>query len=94
MSPICHLTRPLVQHRHVAALRHKFKGSDDEWAAVLSHFLLQQQPDLGQSGLLQCVRMVYTLKNKQLAISFRQDVQNIKVRHPIYPPFPIQHLSD
>ncbi|CAE7194568.1 hypothetical protein PTNB73_08596 [Pyrenophora teres f. teres] len=74
--------RPYVtslQHRHVAALRHKFKGSDDEWAAILSHFLLQQQPDIGQSDLLQGVRMVYQLKNKQLEISFRQHVQNIKV---------------
>ncbi|KAI1530742.1 XRCC4 domain containing protein [Pyrenophora tritici-repentis] len=68
-----------LQHRHVAALRHKFKGSDDEWAAILSHFLLQQQPDIGQSELLQGVRMVYQLRNKQLEISFRQHVQNIKV---------------
>ena len=91
MAAIRHLTQPLVQHHHVAALKHKFKGSNDEWVAVLSHFLLQQQPDIGQSDLLQRVRMVYTLKNKQLAISFRQDVQNIKVRHPIHP---IQNLAN
>jgi hypothetical protein len=45
----------------------------------VSHFLLQQQPQLGQAGLLEGLRIVYTLKNNNLALSFRQDVQNIKV---------------
>jgi hypothetical protein len=60
-------------------LKHKFKGSDDDWAAVLSHFLLQQQPGEGHAGLLDGVRMVYTLKSNKLELSFRHDVQGIKV---------------
>ncbi|KAI4923887.1 hypothetical protein J4E85_008044 [Alternaria conjuncta] len=68
-----------ITHRNLASLKHKFKGSDDEWAAVVSHFLLQQQPEIGQTDILDGVRMVYTLKNKNLELSFRQDVGNIKV---------------
>lgn len=45
----------------------------------MSHFLLQQQPEIGQTDILDGVRMVYTLKNKNLELSFRQDVGNIKV---------------
>jgi hypothetical protein len=60
-------------------LKHKFKGSDDEWAAVLSHFLLQQ-PAKDRNGILNDVRLVYKLKNN-LELSFRQDVQGIKVTH-------------
>jgi hypothetical protein len=60
-------------------LKHKFKGSDDEWATVLSHFLLQQQPEKGHAGILDGVRMVYALKKGKLELSFRQDVQGIKV---------------
>jgi hypothetical protein len=60
-------------------LKHKFKGSDDEWAAVLSHFLLQH-PANNKGTSLDGVRLVYTLKEKQLGLSLRQDVQGIKVR--------------
>jgi hypothetical protein len=59
-------------------LKHKFKGSDDEWAAVLSHFLLLQPASDKDSNILNGVRLVYTLK-EQLELSFRQDVQGIKV---------------
>jgi hypothetical protein len=62
-------------------LKRKFKGTDDEWATVLSHFLLQQPPEEGYAGILDGVRMVYTLKKKNLELSFRQDVQGIKVCH-------------
>jgi hypothetical protein len=62
-------------------LKRKFKGTDDEWATVLSHFLLQQPPEEGHAGILDGVRMVYTLKKKNLELSFRQDVQGIKVCH-------------
>lgn len=58
-------------------MKHKFKGTDDEWAAVLSHFLLQQ-PAKDHAVTLQGVRLVYTLKDS-LTLSFRQDVQGIKV---------------
>lgn len=73
-----------VRHRNIAALRHKFKGSDDEWAAILSHFLLQQPPEGAQAALLRGVRMLYTLKNGRLGLLFRQDIHAIKVR--TYPP--------
>ncbi|KAH7411747.1 hypothetical protein DE146DRAFT_253819 [Phaeosphaeria sp. MPI-PUGE-AT-0046c] len=66
-----------IQERNLAKLKHKFKGSDDEWAAVLSHFLLQQ-PAKDQASTLHGVRLVYTLKDR-LTLSFRQDVQGIKV---------------
>jgi hypothetical protein len=62
-------------------LKHKFKGSDDEWASILSHFLLQHPaPDAStsNSNSLDGVRLVYTLKD-DLTLSFRQDVQGIKV---------------
>lgn len=68
-----------IKHRNLGALKHKFKGSDHEWATIVSHFLLQQQPEVGEAALLDGIRMVYTLKNKSLELSFRKDVQNIKV---------------
>jgi hypothetical protein len=61
-------------------LKHKFKGSDDEWAAVLSHLLLQQP--VQDKGILRGVRLVYTLKD-DLELSFRRDVQGIKVRSSV-----------
>ncbi|OAL01651.1 hypothetical protein IQ06DRAFT_292499 [Phaeosphaeriaceae sp. SRC1lsM3a] len=66
-----------IQERNLAKLKHKFKGTDDEWAAVLSHFLLQQ-PAKDQPSILHGVRLVYTLKDS-LTLSLRQDVQGIKV---------------
>lgn len=75
-----HLLTPApVRYRNLAELQHKFKGTDDEWATILSHFLLMKQPASQHAHLLQGIRMVYTLKNGTLAISFRQDVQTIKV---------------
>lgn len=75
-----HLLTPVpVRYRNLAELQHKFKGTDDEWATILSHFLLMKQPASQHAHLLQGVRMVYTLKSGTLAISFRQDVQTIKV---------------
>ncbi|EMD87556.1 hypothetical protein COCC4DRAFT_133733 [Bipolaris maydis ATCC 48331] len=68
-----------IRYRNLAELQHKFKGTDDEWAAILSHFLLMKQPASQHAHLLHGVRMVYTLKSGTLAISFRQDVQTIKV---------------
>ena len=79
----CHATNPVtVKQRTLGKLKHKFKGNDDEWAVVLSHFLLQTQPEQSQIGLLDHVRMVYTLKGSNLELSFRQDVQGIKVSSP------------
>ncbi|KAF1835204.1 hypothetical protein BDW02DRAFT_548617 [Decorospora gaudefroyi] len=68
-----------IKHRNLAKLKHKFKGSDDEWVIVLSHFLLQQPPEEEKAAILNGVRMIYTLKNNNLELSFRQDVQGIKV---------------
>jgi hypothetical protein len=60
-------------------LRHKYKGTDKEWETLLSHFLLQTQPEGGDASILDNVRIVYTLQNDELTISFRQDVKGIKV---------------
>lgn len=67
-----------VKQRDLAKLKLKFRGSEDEWTAVLSHFLLQQ-PVKDKGGILDGVHLVYTLKDS-LELSFRQDVQGIKVR--------------
>ena len=60
-------------------MRLKFKGTDDEWAAILSHFLLMKPPEKEEAHLLHGVSMVYALSKGALEISFRQDVQTIKV---------------
>lgn len=73
------ITPAAVRHRNLADLRLKFKGTDDEWAVILSHFLLMKQPDQEHAHLLRGVCMVYTLKNRTLALSFRQAVHTIKV---------------
>ncbi|KAF2033555.1 hypothetical protein EK21DRAFT_58594 [Setomelanomma holmii] len=68
-----------IKQRNLAKLKHKFKGSDEEWASILSHFILQKPVlDATKSDLLDGVRLVYTLKD-DLTLSFRQDVQGIKV---------------
>jgi hypothetical protein len=71
------ITCAIVKQRNLTKLKLKFKGSDEEWAAVLSHFLLQK-PVTDNAGLLTGVRLVYTLKD-DLELSFRRDVQGIKV---------------
>jgi hypothetical protein len=68
-----------VQHRQVGKLKHKYKGTDREWETLLSHFLLQKQPEGGDASIWENVRMIYTLQNDELTISFRQDVKGIKV---------------
>jgi hypothetical protein len=57
-------------------LKHKFKGSEEDWATVVSHFLLQEP--VSKPDLIEGVRLVYTLKD-DLQLSFRQDVQGIRV---------------
>jgi hypothetical protein len=69
-----------VEQRNLGKLKHKFKGSDDDWATVVSYFLLQKQPAPDQVGILDGVRIVYTLKRGILELTIRQDVQGIKVR--------------
>ncbi|KAJ4369578.1 hypothetical protein N0V83_005340 [Neocucurbitaria cava] len=73
------IARVSIKQRNLGKLKHKFKGSDDEWATVLAHFLLQKQPESDQIGILEGVRIVYAIKNDNLEISIRQDVQGIKV---------------
>ncbi|KAH6642528.1 hypothetical protein C7974DRAFT_430962 [Boeremia exigua] len=68
-----------IKHSQLPKLKHKFKGSDAEWEAILAHFLLQKQPDPNQSNLFEGVHMVYALKKNNLQVSIRQDVQGIKV---------------
>lgn len=68
-----------MQHRHVGKLKHKFKGTDKEWETLLCHFLLQKHPEGAEASILENVRMIYTVKNEELLVSFRQDVRGIKV---------------
>lgn len=59
-------------------MKHKFKGSAEDWEEVLSHFLLQKQPEPHSANLLDNVRMVYALKGDNIEITFQQDVKGIK----------------
>lgn len=68
----------IVSHRNISKLKQKFKGTADEWELVLSHFLLQQQPEGDGAKLLQNVRMVYALKGENIDITIQQDVKGIK----------------
>ena len=67
-----------VSHRTIADLRHKFKGSLDDWETLLSHFLLQKQPEADGAKLLESVRIVYALKNDNIDIIIQQDIKGIK----------------
>jgi hypothetical protein len=71
-----------VKQRDIKKWQHKFKGSDAEWEVILSHFLLQTQPEGEDAAILDGVRMVSTIKNDQIQITIRQDVQGIKVNMP------------
>jgi hypothetical protein len=67
-----------VAHHNIAKLKHKFKGTPDEWEQVLSHFLLQKQPEGDTAKLLDNVRIVYALKGETVEIVIQQDVKGIK----------------
>ncbi|KAL5390351.1 hypothetical protein DPSP01_001921 [Paraphaeosphaeria sporulosa] len=68
-----------ISHRNISKLKHKFKGTADEWEQVLSHFLLQKQPAGDNAKLLENVRMVYALKGDNIEITIQQDVTGIKM---------------
>ncbi|KAG9201855.1 hypothetical protein G6514_005272 [Epicoccum nigrum] len=68
-----------LKHSQLQELKHKFKGTNAEWDAVLAYFLLQRQLGPDQANLLEGVRMVYVLKKDHLEVAIRQDVQGIKV---------------
>jgi hypothetical protein len=76
----CYADTGAVKQSQLPTLKHKFKGTNAEWEAVLAHFLLQKQLGPDQANLLEGVRMVYTLKRDGLEVSIRQHVQGIKVR--------------
>ena len=63
-------------------MKHKFKGTDKEWEAILCHFLLQKHVEEDGARILENVRMIYTLKDGHLEVSLRQDVKGIKVCFP------------
>ncbi|PVI03936.1 hypothetical protein DM02DRAFT_625458 [Periconia macrospinosa] len=63
-----------VKHANIAELKHKFKGTSQEWEAILSHFLLHQVAILAHD-----VRFVYSLRSNSLRLSFQQNVKGIKV---------------
>lgn len=68
----------IVSHRNISQLKRKFKGTADEWEEVLSHFLLQKQPEGTKAQLLEHVRMVYALKGDDIEITIQQNVKGIK----------------
>ncbi|KAF3000857.1 hypothetical protein E8E13_007322 [Curvularia kusanoi] len=68
-----------LKQSQLPKLKHKFKGTNAEWEAVLAHFLLQRPLGPGQANLLEGVRMVYVLKKDHLEVTIRRDVQGIKV---------------
>lgn len=76
----CYADEDEVKHSQLPQLKHKFKGTNAEWDAVLAYFLLQKQLGPDQASLLEGVRMVYVLKKDYLEVTIRQDVQGIKVR--------------
>lgn len=71
----------LVKQRNINKLQHKFKGSDAEWETILSHFLLQTQPECDEAAALEGVCMVSSIKDDEIFISIRQDIQGIKVKN-------------
>ena len=76
----CYADKDVVKHSQLPQLKHKFKGTNAEWDAVLAYFLLQKQLGPDQASLLEGVRMVYVLKKDHLEVAIRQDIQGIKVR--------------
>jgi hypothetical protein len=80
----CYANTAAVKQSQLPKLKHKFKGTDAEWEAVLAHFLLQQPLQPEQAKLLHGVGVVSTLKTDKLQLSVRQHVQGIKARqHPL-----------
>lgn len=51
----------------------------------MSYFLLQKQPQAPNAGLLDGVRLVYTMAAERLDLSIRKDVQGIKVTCSLLP---------
>lgn len=68
----------LVKYHNISNLKRKFKGSSDDWEAVLSHFLLQKQPEGDTAKWLDNVRIVYALKHDNIDITIQQDIEGIK----------------
>jgi hypothetical protein len=71
-----------VKQCNIKKWQHKFKGSDAEWEAILSHFLLQTQLEGEDAAILDGVCMVSSIKNDQIQITIQQHVQGIKVNMP------------
>ncbi|KAF2640746.1 hypothetical protein P280DRAFT_469451 [Massarina eburnea CBS 473.64] len=67
-----------IKHGDIGSLKKKFKGSDDDWEAVLSHFLLHQLPG-GHAKAVENVHLAYTLRNNTIELSIQQHVKGIKV---------------
>jgi hypothetical protein len=76
----CHVDLDAVKQSQLPKFKHKFKGTNAEWEAILAHFLLQKPLALDQANLLDGVGIVYALNKDNLELSIRQDVQGIKVR--------------
>jgi len=68
-----------LEHRNLGKWRHKFDGTDAEWAAILSCLLLHTPPEKAHVSLLHGVCILHTLQHDQLELSIRRDVGDIKV---------------
>jgi hypothetical protein len=75
--PLHFLTCLPVKQRDIG--NWKRRGSNEEWETIISHFLLQSQPEGEKAGLLDGVRMEYSPKSDDIQITVRRDVQGIKV---------------
>ncbi|KAF2742965.1 hypothetical protein M011DRAFT_452312 [Sporormia fimetaria CBS 119925] len=66
-----------IKERNIGTLKNK--ASDKEWPIILAHILLQKQPRPEDAGVLDGVRVEYSLKGDDARITVRRDVQGIKV---------------
>lgn len=58
--------------------RLKNKATDDEWEVIMSYFLLQEHPEADKAGILENVRIEYSLVGENVHLVIRRDVQGIK----------------
>jgi hypothetical protein len=70
-----------LQPRNLGQLKKKtFKGNDAEWESILSHFLLQTQPEDEDATTWDDMNMVYTLEGEDILVIIRREVKGgIKV---------------
>ncbi|KAF2182715.1 hypothetical protein K469DRAFT_728344 [Zopfia rhizophila CBS 207.26] len=68
-----------ISHRDIGQLKRNFKGSNEEWEAILSHFLLQKQPEGENTNILNDINLVNSTDDNEIRLIIRRDVKGIKV---------------